>query len=101
MINDEVGKYRKKKSNKSKSSHRSNHKHEYKKVIVEYGGWAEKCTICGRIKLNNTFCINKDFIKPQYKNYPYISKDMFYSKEEISEQYPNCEFITFNDIYDN
>ena len=52
----DIPKYRRKReSNTSKASRKTNHKHEYNLVIVESANgnfWkpANRCTICGRIK---------------------------------------------------
>lgn len=61
-MNDEVGKYRKKKqSNTSKSKYKSKHKHEYKSCLICYRVHGKKlafiniasyCTVCGKIGKN-------------------------------------------------
>lgn len=91
-------KYRKKKSRKSKSDHRSDHKHTYQKVIVSgcfgYGWrWAEYCDICGRIKETNKLSDYKDFIRPQSLDNPVISGLDFYDEEELRYKYPGVMII--------
>lgn len=87
--------HKKKKDQKSKSSKRSDHKHQYEKIIIRgFIGWqwAERCTICGRIKTK--FCVSdREFIKPEYRQLPYVSWQTYYSQEELEELYPDVEII--------
>lgn len=95
MIDNDIPTYRKKKSQKSKSSKRSNHKHQYNKVIIRSiigWQWAEECTLCGRLKYNLKLS-TKEFQKPEYKDFPYISQKSYYSFEEMLELYPEVKII--------
>lgn len=92
---DETFPYKKKKPQNSKSSRHSDHKHRYEKIIVKsFLGWhwGERCTVCGRVKEKSLFV--KEFIKPEYRNYPYYSPDYCFSVEEMKEKYegiPICD----------
>ena len=82
--------HRKKKQQTSKSSHRSDHKHEYEKIILEsFVGWCwgKRCVVCGRVDGKMHLFYNKDFIKPECVGLRYLSKDMFYSVKELKEKY--------------
>lgn len=90
----DVPKYRKKKtSSKSHSSKRSDHKHDYEKVIIEgwlFGWeWGERCKICGRTEyvLHSDYHDYHDFLK---EGVTILSSNESYwlSKEEIKEKYP-------------
>lgn len=87
--------YRKKKDQKSKSSKRSDHKHQYEKIIIKSligWQWAQRCTICHRIKTK--YCISdREFIKPECRQLPYVSRQTYYSYEEMVELYPDVEII--------
>lgn len=95
-MDDEVGKYRKKKnSNTSKSKYKSKHKHEYKSCLIRYthdvyGGKfssiqiASYCNLCGKIggnidpersiteKIQNGYCrmLNSEEILKQNDDLP-------------------------------
>lgn len=96
---DEIGKYRKRKNQKSKSEKRSDHKHEYEKSIemsvnicdgaIDGFYWSTHCRICGR--LGKTDCINDDdFRKPEWKGKSrWWSRDMYISFDEVVEKYPD------------
>lgn len=91
----EIPKYKKKKNQKSKSSKRSDHKHQYKKIIIRsFIGWqwAKKCEICGRIQFDFTLA-DKEFRRPETLKLPYVSKQHYYTYEEILERYPDIEVI--------
>lgn len=93
-LDSDIPKYKKKKKNSSKSNKRSNHKHQYIIVIMQgFVGWiwGEECQICGRIKSNHF--IDRDFIRPEYRNYPYISEKTYYSYEELKKIYPDIKII--------
>ena len=95
MNNDEIPKYKKRKNNSSKSSKRSDHKHDYQLVIM--GGfigwaWVDRCRICGRVKAK-PFSSHKEFMKPEFRNLPYHCSDSFYSYEELKELYPDVEIV--------
>lgn len=95
---DEVAKYRKKKPQNSKSSKRSNHKHQYEKSITMQTGihgdlppsfyWSTHCSVCGRL---GDFSIdNDDFRKPEYRGRNlYWGKDMYLPKDVVFSMYPD------------
>lgn len=55
--------HKKKKSQASKSSKRADHKHQYEKIILQafFTRWAERCSVCGRIKTNKGLFGLSDF----------------------------------------
>lgn len=94
---DEIGKYRKKKPQNSKSVKRSDHKHQYEKSItVQYSyidgsitgyNWSTHCSICGR--LGDIEVDNDDFRKPEYVGKRlWWSREMFLSFDEIRKKFP-------------
>lgn len=96
MIDEqEIAPYRKKKDQKSKSEKRSNHKHIYEKIIMQSilgWQWAERCIQCGRKKYRFKLNCN-DFVKPEYRDYPYLSQSFFYTFEELKEKYPDIDIV--------
>lgn len=96
MNNKEIPKYKKRKNNSSKSSKRSDHKHDYQPVIMKgfiVGWiWADKCRICGRVKAKH-FSARKELMKPEFRSRPYYCSDFFYSYEELKELYPDAEIV--------
>lgn len=94
---DEVPRYKKKKSQASKSSKRSDHKHEYVKAITAWRNpyrpallswnWTTNCKVCGR---QDAFIGNNDdFRKPEYAGRRlFHAPDMFLSPREILERFP-------------
>lgn len=92
---NETPKHRKKKDQKSKSSHRSDHKHDYERIIVEslfsHYIWKDRCRICGRTKSLSYDKSIEGLRKP--RNTPYISSENQYKLEEIREMYPNARIF--------
>lgn len=93
-------KYRKKKSQKSRSSRRSDHKHDYQKVIIQsFCGWTwgKRCSICGRI--DNTYrpSSNKEFLKSEYKEYPSVSTNYFMTVQELQKKYVGIPIYKMTD----
>lgn len=87
--------YKKKKDQKSKSIKRSDHKHQYEKIIMRSivgWQWIERCTQCGRLKYNKRF-IDKEFIKPEYQSKPYISDKSYWTYAEMVKLFPDIEII--------
>lgn len=83
--------YRKKHSQKSKSAKRSNHKHDYEKVIIKTligWRWGGRCRICGRINSGNGFS-SKEFVRPESRYKSAISRSDFYSAAELQRIYPD------------
>lgn len=101
MFNDsDEMKYRKKKSQKSRSSRRSDHKHDYKKVIIQgYVGWTwgKRCSICGR--MDNTYrpFSNKEFLKPEYKDCSAVSTKYFMTVKELRDKYVGIPIYRMTD----
>jgi len=101
---DEIPRYRKKKSQASKSSKRADHKHEYVKSITMLHNpynpkliswhWTTNCKICGR---QSEFEIDPsdDFRKPEYKGRRlFYAPDMFLSPREILEKFRDFPIYT-------
>lgn len=92
----DIPKYRKKRPRVSKSSKRSDHKHQYVKTISMTGNkfgtprfyWSTHCSICGR---PGDFNIdNDDFRKPEWKGKIRIwAKDMCIPFDEVVKKYPD------------
>lgn len=58
-LDDQIPRHRKKKYSKSNSSKRSDHKHDYEKVIVKTWydiSWGDRCRICGRMSGRPAYC---------------------------------------------
>lgn len=96
---DEIGKYRKRKNQKSKSENRSDHKHEYERTIlmrvnsvnnhIDGYSWSTHCKICGRLGENNVLD-DDDFRKPEWQGKArWWSADMYLPFEEIQKKYPD------------
>ena len=93
---DEIPRYKKKKSQASKSSKRANHKHEYVKSITMRRNpyrpeliswyWTTNCSVCGR---QGDFIVNNDdFRKPEYIGRRLFHTDgMFLSPCEILRKF--------------
>ena len=97
MFEDEIVSHKKRKDQKSKVSKRSDHKHDYEKIIgrgICGWVWIERCRICGKMKDGNWFG-DEEFMKPEYRKERTIySSSYFYSEEELRELYPDVEIIT-------
>ena len=109
---DDVGKYRrKKKSNISRSSEKSDHKHQYTDCLLKYTymhgytGYtrAEYCSVCG--KLNNKGIkffevgpdhkiLSPDETKEKYKHLPMFELDFIRGKAV------DLDLAIYNDIED-
>ena len=92
----EIPKHKKKSENKSKSNKRSNHKHDYERVILQQWGdnysWGKRCKICGRVI--DEWKRTEDLIKSKY----YISEfkstiEIFYSPSELKKKFPNLPIL--------
>lgn len=98
----DIPKYRKKReSNTSKASKKTNHKHEYNLVIVESANgslWkpANRCTICGRIKE-----LNFNEMQALYRNHKNHDSNSVLSlfwlgcrtKDEAKQAFPEADII--------
>lgn len=96
-MDEEVGKYRKKKPQTSKSAKRADHKHDYERAITIHINpfdtsilsffWTERCSICGR--LGKWIGEEDDFKKTEYHGRHVYGRDVFLSKEEILKKFPD------------
>ena len=87
---DEDARHRKKSktSKTSKSVQRSNHKHEYEKVIIrEFIGyaWGGRCRLCGKFRS-----------RPDSLGQQGISNESFFSLEEIRAKFPDVPIYEFS-----
>ena len=97
-IQNDIPKYRKKKSQESKSSKRSDHKHKYAKSIrMVYGSngklfnvcWSEHCDICGRRGDSDLFN-DRDFKQSEYTKEPYKRiLGHYLSYNDICKKFPD------------
>ena len=94
---DEIAKHRKKSksSDKSQSSKRSDHKHQYEKVICLHSNWAtwnNRCKICGRMGGTIGFLEKGPMQEELYKP---VDGKWFNRKplnvEELREKFPGVE----------
>lgn len=89
-------------SSKSVSFKRSNHKHEYERIIVQdffWYSWGGRCKICGRYKRPGSFfsgARNQDFMKPGTSHSNGISSDDYLSVEELHEKFPNTPICKYD-----
>ena len=93
MIDNEVPKYHKKKqSSTSKSSTKSNHKHEYEPCLLIHNGhphWATVCKICG--KIGDLHFFETERTEQGY----YRSLD----SDEVFKKYKDLDKIVIEDIW--
>nr|WP_326184524.1 hypothetical protein [uncultured Oscillibacter sp.] len=88
-------------SKTSQSTRRSDHKHEYEKVIIrEFIGyaWGGRCSLCGRFQGSyGRFSTARymDFRRPESFEKPGISNQDFLSLEEIRARYPGIPVYEF------
>ena len=89
-------------ASKSNSSKRSDHKHDYEKVILEswFGfEWGKRCTICGRIDsgpFNFSTSSRFDFMKPETTKKPGISFRDYLTIAEIKEKFPGVPIYKYD-----
>ena len=101
-IGEEILRHRKKSKSAARSvaDKRSDHKHEYEKVIIrntiheEGFFWGERCRICGRVKDGDWFKEDayKDFVKKRVKVKGFNFK-VFYKLPEIRKMYPGIAIL--------
>lgn len=94
MIDEEIGKYKKKKeSNISKSKRKSNHKHEYKDcLLIDKENKPHKskyCSICGKI-------YDVKFFETEKSEYGYRVLD----DDEVFKKYKDLERFYVDSIWD-
>ena len=102
--NDEIVAYKKKSktSSKSNSSKRSDHKHDYQKVVIEsFVGykWGLRCKICGRIDskpMSYSSSGKDDFRKPESIEGRWLSVDSWLSIPEIRKKFPGTPIYVFD-----
>lgn len=89
-------KHKKKKAQTSKSNKRSDHKHQYEKIIIKNWGWiwGERCVICGRIKTNYlVHC-------PEFCKEPFCNEDprylRFLTVDEIKRKFIGIPIYKYN-----
>jgi hypothetical protein len=97
--NEKYG-YRKKKDQFSKSNRRSDHKHDYEKIIVPglFGYmFAQRCTLCGRIK-HYSFAQTryKEFLKGNRRNSFGIGGNDIMTPDEIHAAFPGIRIFTYD-----
>lgn len=97
MIDEYIGKYKKRKeSNVSKSKRKSNHKHEYKDcLLIDKDNRSHKgkyCKICG--KINDLIFFETK--KLEYSKYLTLTL----TNEEVYEKYKNLEKFYVDSIWD-
>ena len=86
---------RKKKINTSQAKNRSDHKHDYEKIIVESflsgWNWGKVCKICGRVEQNN-YNSCSDFLKSKKEN-EFVRT--FLTADEVHEKYPQYRIFCY------
>ena len=97
--NNEIPKYKKKKNNSSLSKKRSDHKHDYEKVIIEnfLGNyvWEYRSKICGRFKSENFTNREKGLLKETFDGKMNRVVYRSLSIPEIHIKYPDVRvFVT-------
>lgn len=106
-LQNDIPKYRKKKSQESKSEKRSDHKHQYVKSIkivsyregtVNWIHWSKHCSICGRQGGKANDCFNdRDFKLPQFQTEPYIRiLGHYMSYDDICKKFPDVPIYRNN-----
>ncbi len=97
LVLDEM-RHKRKHPQTSKSAQRSDHKHQYEKVIVQGilgWTWRKRCHICGRFD-NNYSLYDKEFIRPECRNNRGIAFSDFYIVEELRVIYPGIPVYEFD-----
>lgn len=94
-------------SSKSASKKRSNHRHDYERVIIESGFsgaeyyWAKRCRICGRVDDSGLFKeaamegLVKRYEKAKLKESTYLFR-IFYSSDELKNLFPDTAVLKYN-----
>lgn len=105
MNESDVPKYKKKKSQESKSEKRSDHKHNYVKSIylnffsndeLAYVHWSEHCDICGR-RGHSDFFNDQDFKQPAFTKEPYKRiLGHYLSYDDICKKFPDVPIYRNN-----
>lgn len=113
-------KHKKKKNQVSKSSKRSDHKHQYEKILIKsfFWLWGERCTVCGRINTKTTFSksdfatqngtdddkryyreLSLDEIKKKFVGVPIYSLDFGPDFKGDGKYMHVCTSLKYNDFY--
>lgn len=91
--------HKKKKNQNSKSSRRSDHKHQYEDAIINsfFGWhWGKTCSVCGRVQTGK-FCLSDDeFRKPEFQGSRVFGRDVFLSLEEVKEKYKDVPIFVMD-----
>ena len=100
-----------KSASRSVGARRSDHKHDYEKVIIQddlTGGmgfrchWAKRCRICGRVDDSNWLKESDDLVKTR-KTVPVGNSTctirLYYSLPELRKKFPEVTIMRYN--YDN
>lgn len=88
----------------SKSRKRSDHKHDYERIIIKsFIGyqWGRKCKVCGRIDDEfRHFSMSgyQDFMRPDASKHPGIGTAEFYSESEVREKFPGIPIYELVDM---
>lgn len=105
MNESDVPKYKKKKSQESKSEKRSDHKHAYEKSIllyidsdgiVNWANWSQHCSICGRLKSIDHWNVD-EFRKTEFqgRSRGFFLND-YLSLDDIFKKFPNVPIYRNN-----
>lgn len=100
MYEEEIVKYKKKKSQKSKSSRKSDHKHTYEKVIAKTclgWAWRDRCSICGKTDNIYGFGFDREFMKKEHRNSYAINKKYFLTLDEMIDLYPGVKIYDLDE----
>lgn len=93
-LQNDIPKYRKKsKSSQSNSKKRSDHKHQYEKVIIfnPFFGfcWGKRCSICGRTEYSYHFC--NPLSREGLMESVYVDWGHPLDLDKIRERYPDID----------
>ncbi len=91
---DEIPKYRKKKSSKSKSANKSDHKHQYKDCLLvdeeNRPHKAQYCKICG--KINNIIFFETERVDERFRR--------MLTDNEVLQKYKDLEQFQVKSMWD-
>ncbi len=95
---EEEPRHRKKHSQKSKSSRRADHKHDYERVILQaFIGWCwgGRCRICGRID-SKEILGSQEFVRPECLRKPSRGNHDFWTAIELLHLFPNTPIYVYD-----
>ncbi len=99
---DEELRHRKKRSQKSKSAKRADHKHDYERIILQsFLGWrwGGRCRICGRLDGKWGFS-STEFVRPECRNKSSRSRRDYWTATELQQLFPNTPIYVFDSSLD-